>query len=174
MKGRKETVVIDGYNLIYYWYNKQLKEVSLEELRKELVEKLQEFQNYSGVKVILVFDAYKVRGMVKEENFDGLEVWFTKEGETADTLIEKMVYNLKQKRKRVTVVTSDYAQQQFVLGKGAIRKSSREFINDLLGVKAKIRNTITKNAEKVGNTIGGHLSPEKVKLLEKKFKNEKT
>ncbi|WP_350343792.1 NYN domain-containing protein [Proteinivorax tanatarense] len=171
MNDHKEMVVIDGYNLIYYWYNKQLKEISLEELRKELVEKLQEFQNYSGTKVVLVFDAYKVRGRVKEENFNGLEVWFTKEGETADTLIEKMVYQLMKKKKKITVVTSDYAQQQFVLGKGAIRKSSREFINDLMGIKNKIRKTITKNVNKSGNTIGSSLSPEEVKILEKKFKN---
>lgn len=123
----KMYLYIDGYNIINAWDElKKLSKLNLELARERLIEICSEYQAYSGTYVIIVFDAHLQRGhkeMVEEKL--GVKVVFTKERQTADQYIEQEIDKYGNKRK-ITVATSDFLEQQLVMGRGARRISARE------------------------------------------------
>ncbi|MTI94249.1 MAG: NYN domain-containing protein [Firmicutes bacterium] len=140
-------LIVDGYNVIGSWPElKALQKTALAEARDRLVEMLLEYRAYTGEHVVVVFDAYRSKGAGSQESWPGLDVYYTEYGQTADSLIEKLTAGLTD-RNQVAVVTSDWAQQQIVMGKGARRWSSREFYLEYKRVSAVIsqsaRNTQT-------------------------------
>ncbi|MFZ5688561.1 MAG: NYN domain-containing protein [Bacillota bacterium] len=103
-----------------------LKSQSLEHARDKLVEYMANYKAYTGIHVIVVFDGRYVRGSSGSRNsVGGVDVVFSKEGETADMVIERLV-SLWPPNQLVAVATSDWVEQRLVLGKGAIRVSARE------------------------------------------------
>ena len=107
----------------------KLKAIAAENLdaaRAALSRILSNYQGMRGCRVILVFDAYRVKGGVQGSDREaGVEIVYTKEGETADTYIERLSYELG-KTSRVKVATGDGMEQLVVLGHGAQRLSARE------------------------------------------------
>lgn len=124
----KEYLLVDGYNIIFA--DAELKnraKLSLENARNELVEILKTYHIMKQIEVIVVFDAYKVKGSKGEiENQNGVNIVYTKEAETADAYIERATHELA-KNNRVRVATSDGAEQMIILGNGALRISADEF-----------------------------------------------
>jgi len=94
--------IVDGYNLINNWeYLKNISKEDLDFAREKLLDVLMEYKVYKNGNIIVVFDAHQVEGNIgKKFIINGLEVVFTKEGETADEYIEKLVYNLKNPKKK--------------------------------------------------------------------------
>ncbi|MFD1067381.1 NYN domain-containing protein [Oceanobacillus locisalsi] len=120
-------LIVDGYNIIGAWPElQQLKEKDIGQARDRLIELLAEYQAFTGDRVIVVFDAYYVRGIESKEEQSKVEVIYTKEKETADECIEKLVKTVKNIQTQVYVATSDYAEQRTIFGQGALRKSARE------------------------------------------------
>ena len=74
---------------------RELKNKDLAAARDRLVEKMAEYQGYTGYRVIVVFDAYGVQGLEKKYKNYQVEVIFTKENETADERIEKLAISIK-------------------------------------------------------------------------------
>ena len=107
---------IDGYNLIYEWDElKKLSESDFEAARERLIEILRNYAGYTGEHVILVFDAYNVKGGTgSKESSDPIEVVYTEEAETADMYIEKVTHGMAGKN-RVRVVTSDGMEQLMIM-----------------------------------------------------------
>lgn len=165
----KETLIVDGYNVINAWPELiNLKEQSLEHARDKLVDILAGYGAYKGLNVMVVFDAHEVAGVEKIEVQKKVELVFTKEGETADSFIERTVYGLEKWDQRVYVVTSDWAEQQAILWAGAYRISARELYNDYQRTAKDIRTQFT---EKVTNTsrheLEGRLRVDVLKQLDK-------
>ncbi len=137
---QKEYLLVDGYNVIYA--NDELKSLATTDLkaaRDALIDKLVNFQGYRREQVILVFDAYRVRGGTEHmEDHAGLTVIYTKEAETADQYIEKAAHEIGKKY-RVTVATSDAIEQVIVMSSGAIRLSAREFWEEVAHTEGQIR-----------------------------------
>ena len=123
-----EYLLVDGYNIIFAWEDlARLARQDVAAARAALTEILENYQAFRKCVVILVFDAYKVKGnpgSVEQKN--GLYVVYTKEAETADAYIEKTSYDLR-KEHRVRVATSDGLEQVIILGHGALRVSARTF-----------------------------------------------
>lgn len=121
-------IFVDGYNVINSWPNLRLaKEVSYESARVKLIDTMLNYSSFNGSYVIVVFDAHMVKGAIqKKEKIGNVTVVFTKEGETADTYIEKTVNSIGR-LKEVYVVTSDCLEQQLIFQRGAIRITSLEF-----------------------------------------------
>ena len=95
--------------------------------REMLVSILSNYQGFRKCVVILVFDAYKVKGNPGSvQTVNGIKVVYTREAETADTYIERATYELRRER-RVRVATSDSMEQVIILGHGAMRVSARTF-----------------------------------------------
>lgn len=129
---RGKTLYVDGYNILENWKSlKEARDASLEEAREKLIDLLQEYMSYSGWKVVLVFDAYNLRGMENIETRGKLTVVYTKERETADSYIERIVANYEGKDE-IIVATSDRLEQITILGKGATRMSAPELETRLI------------------------------------------
>ena len=141
-----EYLLVDGYNVIFAWDNlNKLAENSIDGARNALINILCNYQGYKKCEVIVVFDAYKVKGNHREiEKVNNITVVYTKEAETADMYIEKASLDLAKKHK-VRVVTSDALEQVIILGNGALRVSSREFQAEVSAAEQTIRNIIENN-----------------------------
>lgn len=128
----EEYLIIDGYNLIFAWDKlKRLAEHELGHARDTLIHVMCNYRGFKKCNLILVFDAYKRRdneGSI--EQIGGITVVYTKERQTADAYIERSTYALTDKHD-VRVVTSDYDEQLIVLGHGAARVPTREFIDEV-------------------------------------------
>lgn len=138
-------LLVDGYNVIFAW--KELKEAAAEELdmaRTMLINRLCAYRAMRNVDVIVVFDAYKVKGNPGSvEKVNNISVVYTKEAETADSYIEKATKRL-EKNYNVTVATSDYMEQLIILGNGAYRIPTSEFIAEVEAAEEEIREVIAK------------------------------
>ncbi len=167
-------LIIDGYNIINDWSDLKLAgNENLEEARNILIQQLVDYKSYTGEIVIVVFDAHMVKSSnAKQYYIKGVEVIFTKEYQTADTYIEKKVDELAKNRKnKVRVATSDWAEQQVVLGSGATRISARELKIELQTIKKNIRKK-TEEANDVRSTLSERISVETAQILEKWRKNQ--
>lgn len=140
----KEIVLVDGYNIIYAWENlARLANRSLYDARDELVRILANYAGYRKIDLIVVFDAYLVRGGVGScEQVGPIHVVYTKEKETADAYIEKASVELS-KEYYVRVATSDAIEQMIVLGAGAYRVSANEFLREVDGIEDEIRSFLS-------------------------------
>ena len=111
---RPEYLLVDGYNIIFA--SEELKKNRLGQpgiARIRLMEILS-ITGFRNTNVILVFDAYKVKGNPGEViRYHNISVVYTKEAETADAYIEKTTYQLA-KDYQVKVATSDYAEQLII------------------------------------------------------------
>ena len=135
-----EYVLVDGYNIIFAWDElRALARSSLDAARTRLIERLRNYQGWRQCPVIIVFDAYKVKGNPGSvETLGGVSVVYTKEAETADMYIEKAAYDLS-KRHRVRVATSDALEQVIILGGGALRVPASAFEAEVKEVEDSIR-----------------------------------
>ncbi len=138
-----EYLLVDGYNIIFGWEElNQLAKENLELARARLINILCNYQGFRRCNLILVFDAYRVKGNHREiEKEHGITVVYTKEAETADMYIEKTAHELG-KGHRVRVATSDNVEQIIIMGSGAIRVSATEFLAEVNEVEKAIRKVI--------------------------------
>ena len=118
-------LLVDGYNIIFAWEDlRALAAVNLDSARDKLIDILSNYQGYLGSTVIVVFDAYKVKGSPGSKlMYNNVHVVYTKEAETADQYIERTVHQIA-KDYQVTVATSDALEQMIIWGEGAIRLSA--------------------------------------------------
>lgn len=136
-KQQNEYLLVDGYNIIFSWEElRSLARENLDAARMKLLEIMCNYQGYRGIQVIVIFDAYKVKGgMGSVEQYQNIHVVFTKEAETADMYIEKVTHEIGKKYK-VTVATSDGTEQVIIMQQGAYRmsaadlKSSVDWVNE--------------------------------------------
>ena len=131
-----EYLLVDGYNIIFAW--DALKKLAAQDVaaaREALAGILANYRGWRRCEIILVFDAYKVKGNPGSmEKKNGIYIVYTKEAQTADSYIERATYDLG-KNHRVRVATSDNMEQVIILGHGALRISARAFeeeISDLI------------------------------------------
>ncbi len=138
-----EYLLVDGYNIIFAWHElNRLAKENLELARSRLINILCNYQGFRQCRLILVFDAYRVKGNHREiEQEMGITVVYTKEAETADMFIEKTAHELGKKH-RVRVATSDSVEQIIILGNGAVRVSASEFLAEVTEVENAIRKII--------------------------------
>ena len=137
-------LLVDGYNIIFAWDDlKKIANENLDAARAELVKRMCNYQGYAGCELILVFDAYRVKGKHREvEKYCNINIVFTKESETADSYIERVTHELS-KEHRVRVATSDGVEQMIILGNGAMRISAAEFRKRCDDAEAVIREYIS-------------------------------
>lgn len=128
----KHLLIVDGYNLMHCGPRyKRLSEVDLDRARIRLIEDLAALATLSDYDVIVVFDAGATGNKDRSRaSVLGIEVWFTRGGESGDSLVERLAYQSAGERP-VTVVTSDYAQQKVVSKPGISVKSSRRLSEEI-------------------------------------------
>ncbi|MDN5352359.1 MAG: uncharacterized protein PWQ12_1279 [Clostridiales bacterium] len=168
IKGRhsKRYLFIDGYNTLNQMKGREELR-RLDAARAELIERVAEYQAFTQEIVYLVFDAHQVKGtQSKVDRIHGIRVVYTKEHQTADSYIEIAVAGLAgDPRNMVRVVTGDWAEQQVVLGSGALRMTPKEFLFEMAHIQERIKRVTDKRHEAA--TIGDSISEEIYKKLMK-------
>lgn len=138
----RTALIVDGYNIINAWPElAELKSRKLEEARDKLLEIMINYAGFTGQEVVIVYDAHQVKGASGfRESFHGVEVVFSREGETADEVIERIVgeYTASGDRE-VYVATSDWIEQRIIFGKGAYRLPARELYQEVEKVLLKLK-----------------------------------
>ena len=162
-----EYLLVDGYNVIFAWEElKDLARINIDSARHKLMDILCNYQGYRGCQVILVFDAYQVEGDVMEiSRYHNIHVVFTKEAETADQYIEKVVHEIGRKY-HVTVVTSDGTEQVVTLGQGGRLKSAREFREDVRIMEQELRTVYLEKGGGSRNYLFNHMEQEMAEQME--------
>lgn len=143
-QSQKKYLIVDGYNIVHAWDElKELLPEHLEGARMKLMDQLCDYQALTKVELILVFDAYKVKGNLGEMfDYHNIHVVYTKEAETADAYIEKLTHKIAR-REQVTVATSDGLVQLITRGQNCQILSARELKEELERAKETIRAYLT-------------------------------
>ncbi|MBD8842297.1 NYN domain-containing protein [Paenibacillus sp. CFBP 13594] len=169
MADSRDVLLVDGYNMIGDWPElTKLAESGLEEARNRLLFRLADYQAFSGRRVIVVFDAYLVPGLGKSFTQSKVQIYFTKEKETADECIERLVRELSMRRRQIYVATSDMVEQHVIFGQGALRVSARELLIEVEQNEKDLKKRLEEDqAKTTRNTLGGKLSPDVLKEFER-------
>lgn len=144
-----DILLVDGYNIIGDWPElRQLKSKDLEGARDRLIEDMAEYQAFTGMKVMIIFDAHMVPGSGKKYQNYRVNVIYTKENETADERIERIVKELKTIDMQIYVATSDFVEQSVTFGRGALRKSARELKIEMDVIQRGIHKEVRKSKKR--------------------------
>ena len=153
-KKKWEYYLIDGYNVINCWPELKKMSADLAEARDMLVSILSEYGAYEKYNIVIVFDAMFTDNDEHREKINKhLNLIYTGSGETADSCIERLSYELVRAGKEVYVVTSDGAEQSVILGAGACRIPSLEF-----------RKMVRRTKKQLTAEFVGHTSPTVARL----------
>ena len=166
---QKSYLLVDGYNIIHAW--DELKEltqdVSLESARQKLMDILSNYKGNRDTTIILVFDGYLVKGNVGEVyEYHGIYVVYTKEAETADHYIERVVTSLP-KHYSIRVATSDALEQLIIYGQGAMRMSAAELRREIWQNETDLRERYLEKRSLRNNPLIDHLDEEALAFIEK-------
>ena len=166
-ESKKEYLLVDGYNIIFAWEElNELAKASIDAARNKLMDILSNYQGFIGCTLILVFDAYKVKGNQGEvQKYHNIYVVYTKEAETADQYIEKTTHEIGRKYK-VTVATSDALEQVIVMGQGAYRISARDFYEEVERTEKQIREINERERGEKRNYLLDYAKKEDAKQME--------
>ncbi|TAH74847.1 MAG: GTP-binding protein [Anaerolineaceae bacterium] len=163
----KEYLLVDGYNIIFSWDElNELATESMDAARQKLMDILSNYQGFKKCILILVFDAYKVKGGVGEiQKYHNIDVVYTKEAETADQYIEKVTHEIARDN-YVTVATSDALEQLIILGKGAIRMSANDLKDEIIRVNNTIRSDYLEKYSNGKAYIGDQFNDDVIEYME--------
>ncbi|HIX67593.1 MAG TPA: TetM/TetW/TetO/TetS family tetracycline resistance ribosomal protection protein [Candidatus Anaerostipes excrementavium] len=164
----RKYLLVDGYNIIYAWDDlRELSEANLDASRGKLIDLLCNYQSLKKCELIVVFDAYRVKGHDTEvSDYQNIHVVFTKEAETADQYIEKFAHEHGRKYD-VTVATSDGLEQVIIRGQGCRLLSARELKEDMEEMSRQLREGYLSNQETGKNYLVDGISEAARKELEK-------
>lgn len=151
-------LVVDGFNVIYAWPElAAAAETDFQQAQEKLMEILANYAAFTRTETVLVFDAYKVKGG-RGERFDyhGVRVVYTKENETGDAYIERLLREIGRNG-QVRIVTSDNMIQVSALRSGVLRQSAREFGEEIDRIYGDIEQFLrSHNREQLG-TVGENI-----------------
>jgi uncharacterized protein len=111
-------LIVDGHSAIFAWPElKRLHARRTSLARDALVKKLRDYQDYSGVRVVVVFDG---TGASTSEDSEphGVQIFYSRQGQTADSVIERFASKYGRKFD-LTVATSDLLEQETASACGA-------------------------------------------------------
>ena len=124
-------IIVDGYNVIRH--SKQLRVLDLRDIqegRESLQEMLSEYRKRKSHRITIVFDGISATSPESQrQRFRGIEIRFSRNGETADTLIKRMAAREKD---RALVVSSDRDIIDFAASMGSATIGSNAFEDRIL------------------------------------------
>lgn len=131
--------------MIFAWpFLKALAAQDLNAARDQLVDILRNYQSYRQCPVILVFDAYKVKGNPGSvEHYGDMSVVYTKEAQTADSYIERLSYDLGKSIGCGWPPPTAWSQI-IILGHGALRTPASVFLREVEDVMEDIRSFLSE------------------------------
>ena len=142
---QRHMVIVDGYNVIWAWDSlREIADFSLEKARQTLMDILSNYVAFTKIELTLVFDAYLVPdGAGSEVLHDGYRIVYTKENQTADAYIEKMMHELGPNY-NIRMVSGDRLLQFSAVHSGILRVTAAEFEAEVTAVGEEINDFIKK------------------------------
>ena len=152
---KKQILIVDGYNVIFQWDDlRALAESDIHAARTALLQILSNFSAFRAIDTVVIFDGYKVPGSIGElGSYHNLRVIYTRENESGDLYIERLVGALK-KNEQAQVVTSDALIQLSALRAGLQRISSAEFEEIVAEAQAEITKILERDRDRNKSTVG--------------------
>jgi uncharacterized protein len=125
-------ILVDGYSLLYCWEALAPgRPRHSAAAREELVHVLTQYQDVCGTPLTVVFDGSgPKRGADETPSRPEMEILFTRGGQTADQVIERVAVRL-QPYGEVLVVTNDHAERDTVVNLGGLAASCESFIHQV-------------------------------------------
>jgi predicted RNA-binding protein with PIN domain len=115
---RARYLIVDGHSVIFAWPDlRKLHERRPYLAREALLKRLRSYQDWTGVRVVAVFDGRGDR--VTEVSDPGeVQIFYSKSGQTADTIVERLAAKYAGAFE-LSVATSDSLERQTVHASGA-------------------------------------------------------
>lgn len=166
---KKKYMLVDGYNVIFAWPElNQLANADINAARSKLLDILCNYQGICQNEMIVVFDAYRVKGHDTEYmDYHNIHIVYTKEAETADAYIEKFTHS-HQGKYDITVVTSDGLEQIIITGAGCHLVSSRELKKEIAYAQEQMYQNYEAQKQIEKNYLLDNLSQEQKDAFVKK------
>jgi predicted RNA-binding protein with PIN domain len=123
-------LIVDGHSIIFAWPElRKLHQRRTVLARDALAKRLRDYQDWSGVRVVLVFDG---KGSDVNHHADphGIQIIYSRKGQTADAIVERLASKYAGDFD-VTVATSDLLERQTVTSFGAV-SISPEMLHEVL------------------------------------------
>jgi predicted RNA-binding protein with PIN domain len=122
-------ILVDGYSLLHNWPKLAPgRPRHSAAARDELIRRLTLYQDAIQTPLTIIFDGYGARpGTTPAESSPGVEVLYSRGGQTADDLIERAAH-LFSAYGEVQVVTDDLAERTTVSSLGGLASSCWNFI----------------------------------------------
>ena len=136
-------ILVDGYSLLHQWRELAPGKARYSAAaRDELIRELTHYQDSSGTPITVVFDGnHPMTGPRPVPSRKELEILYTKAGQTADQVIERVTHRLAAYGE-VLVVTDDHAEQDTVTSVGGMTSDCRNFINTMKSAQDELRGRI--------------------------------
>jgi uncharacterized protein len=118
MPQRARYLIVDGHSVIFAWPELRKLHVRRSSLAREaLIKRLRDYQDWTGVSVVVVFDG-KGRKIEATSDPADVQVFYSRKGQTADAIIERLASKYA-KRFELMVATSDSMEAETVQACGA-------------------------------------------------------
>ena len=111
-------LIVDGHSVIFTWPElRDLHGRRSSLARDALVRKLRDYQDWTGVRVVVVFDG---RGSDVDAIAEPgeIQIFYSRAGQTADSIVERLASKYGSEF-RLLVATSDYLEQETAAACGA-------------------------------------------------------
>ncbi len=142
-------ILVDGYSLLHSWTELAPgKPRHSAAAREELVHKLTQYYDVCGTPITIVFDGIQgPPGGNETASTPEVEILFSRAGQTADQMIERMAHRLHADGE-VLVVTTDRMERDVVLSGGSLASSCLSFIQTVERTLAEMEREIELFNEK--------------------------
>jgi len=115
---RPDYLIVDGHSVIFAWPElRALHERRTSLARDALTRKLRDYQDWTGVHVVVVFDGRGSDVDVIAEPGE-IQIFYSRAGQTADSIVERLASKYGSQF-RLLVVTSDFLEQETAAACGA-------------------------------------------------------
>src|SRR5438552_237254 len=115
---RARYLIVDGHSAIFGWPELQRLHARRTSLARDaLVKKLRDYQDYTGVRVVVVFDG-KGTSATEQSEPHSIQVFYSRTGQTADSIIERFASKYAEKFDLI-VATGDLLEQETASACGA-------------------------------------------------------
>jgi len=117
MLQRTRYLIVDGHSVIFAWPElRKLHERRSSLAREAPTRQLRDYQDWTGVRVVIVFDGKGTQIGATSSSGD-VQIFYSRSGQTADTIIERLASKYAGKVD-LTVATSDFMERQTVHASG--------------------------------------------------------
>jgi predicted RNA-binding protein with PIN domain len=113
-----EYLIVDGHSVIFAWPElRKLHDRRSSLARDELTKRLRHFQDWTGTRVVVVFDGKGARTSSFADEGE-IQIFYSRAGQSADAVVERLASKYAREF-RIVVATDDLLEQETVTACGA-------------------------------------------------------